>query len=79
MGLKKNVGKTVSMTCRPCPAVGNRLEEAYGRKISGEGLTYLERKREQVDCRDCGKEMAEESLDTHHMSQHGKTKERRWT
>ena len=23
VGLKTNVGKTVSMTCRPCPAAGN--------------------------------------------------------
>ena len=47
--------------------------------MTGEGLTHLERKRERVECRDCGKEMAAGSLDTHRMSQHGKTKERRWT
>ena len=52
---------------------------AYGRKMTGEGLTYLERKRERVECRDNGKEMAARSLDTHRMSQHGKTKERMWT
>ena len=79
VGLKKNVGKTVSMNCRPFPAAGNQSEEAYGRLIMGEGLTYLERKKERVECRDCGKEMAAGSLDIHRMSQHGKTKERRWT
>ena len=79
VGLKKNVGKTISMTCRPCPEAGNQLEEAYGRLMTGEGLTYLEQKRERVECWDCGKEMAAGSLDTHRMSQHGKSKERRWT
>ena len=71
------MGKTVSMTCRPCPAAGNQSEEAYGPLITEEGLTYLEQKRERVECRDCGKEMVAGSLDTHRMSQHGKIKERR--
>ena len=44
VGLKTNVGKTVSMTCRPCPAAENQSEEAYGHKMTGEGLTYLEQK-----------------------------------
>ena len=79
VGLKTNTGKTAIMTCRPCPAVVNQSEEAYGPLITEEGLTYLEKKRERVECRDCGKEMAVGSLDTHRMSQHGKTKERRWT
>ena len=79
VGLKTNVGKTVSVTCRPCPEARNQSEEAYGRLMTGEGLTYLEQKRERVECRYCGKEMAAGSLDTHRMSQHGKTKERRWT
>ena len=49
--------------------------------MTGEGQTYLEQKRERVECRYCGKEMATGSLDTYRMSQHGKTKERMrtWT
>ena len=50
VGLQTNVGKTVSMPCRPFPASGNQSELAYGRKMTGEGLTYLERKRERVEC-----------------------------
>ena len=46
VGLQTNLGKTVSMTLRPCSAAGNQLEAAYGRKMTGEGLTYLERKKE---------------------------------
>ena len=63
--LKKNVGKTVSMTCRPCQAAGNQSEAAYGRKMTGERMTYQERKRERVECGDCRKGMAAGSLDTH--------------
>ena len=79
VGLNTNTIKTVSMTCRPCTAAGNRLEEAYGRLMTGEGLTFRERKRERVECGDCGKEVAAGSLDSHRMSQHGKAMERRWT
>ena len=79
VGLQINVGKTASMTCRPFPAAGNQLEVAYGRKITGEGPTYLERKREKVKCGECGKGMAAGSLDTHRMVQHAKSKAKRWS
>ena len=46
--------------------------------MTGEGLTYLERKRERVECRDCGKELVMGSLDIHGMTQNIKTKERWW-
>ena len=77
--LNTNIRKTVSMTCRPCTAAGNRSEEAYGRLMMGKGLTFRERKRERVECRDCGKEVAAGSLESHRMYQHGKEMERRWT
>ena len=74
VGLRTNVGKTVSMTCRPCSAAGNQSEEAYGRNMTGDGPTYWERQKERVECGDCGKEMATGSLEAHRMIQHGKTK-----
>ena len=40
VGIHTNVGKTVSMTCRPCPTAGNQSEVAYGREMTGEGPTY---------------------------------------
>ena len=79
VGINMNTGKTVSITCRPCKAAGNRLEEAYGRLMTGEGLTFRERKREMVECGDCVKEVASGSLDSHRMSQHGKARERHCT
>ena len=55
------------------------MEEAYGRLMTGEVPTFRERKRERVNCGDCGKEMATGSLNSHRMSQHGKAREKRWT
>ena len=74
MSLRTNVGKTVSMKCRPCLAAGNQSEEAYGRKMTGEGPIYRERKKERVECGDCGKEMAAGSLESHRMIHNGKAK-----
>ena len=55
VGLMTNVGKTVSMVFQPCQAgAGNRTEEAYGRRITGEGRSYAERQRERVACGECG-------------------------
>ena len=46
VGLRKNVGKTVSMVCHPFQeGAGNRTEEAYGRKLMREGRSYAERQR----------------------------------
>ena len=74
VGLHKNVGKTVSMTCRPCPTSGNQSEVAYRCKMTGEEPAYRERKRERVECGDCGKGVAAGSLYVHRMVQHGKAK-----
>ena len=51
VGLRTNFRNTVSMVCRPCQAVGTKLEAEYGRKMMGEGLTYQER---QTPLRDNG-------------------------
>ena len=55
VGLNTNCAKTVSMTCRPCSTPGNRSEEAYGRLMTGDGPTPMERKRERTTCGDCGR------------------------
>ena len=40
VGLMTNVRKTVSMVCHPCQAgARNRTEEAYGRRITGVGMS----------------------------------------
>ena len=46
VGLRNNVGKTVSMACHPCRAgAGNRTEAGYSRRLAGVGTTYTERQR----------------------------------
>ena len=79
VGIRTNVGKMVSMTCRSCPASGKKLEKAYRRKITGEGPTYWERQKERVECGDCWKEMVAGSLASHRMIQHGKAKADKWS
>ena len=50
VGLWKNVGKTVIMVCHPCQATsGNRTQEAYRRRLTGEWKFYTERQRERVE------------------------------
>ena len=78
VGLRTNVGKTVSMSCRPCQAAGTKSLSAYGRKRTGEGPTHRERKKERVDYGECGNEMAAGLLAYHRMTQHGQAKEELW-
>ena len=41
VGLRTNVGKTVSMACHPCRAgAGNRTKAGYSRRLTGVGKTY---------------------------------------
>ena len=51
VGLRNNVGKSVSMACYPCQAgAGNRTEVGYSRRLTGLGKTYTERHRERLAC-----------------------------
>ena len=44
VGLMTNAGKMVRMVCHPYRAgAGNRIEEAYGRRLTGVGRSYAER------------------------------------
>ena len=38
-----NVIKTVIMTCQPCCAIGGNSVEAYGLRLTEEGLSYQDR------------------------------------
>ena len=78
VGLRTNVGKTVSMVFRPFQEAGTQSEAAYGRKMTGEGPTYQERQKEWVQCRECGKEMVAGSLASHRVTQHEQEEEERW-
>ena len=79
VGLRTNVGKTVSMVCRPFQAAGTPSEAAYRQKMTGEGPIYQERQKERVECGECGKEMVAGLLASHRMTQHVQAKEERWS
>ena len=72
VGLQTNVRKIVDMVCHPCQAAGNITMAAYGRRNTGEGLSYRERQRDQVACKECGEQLAVGSLSSCMMNQHGK-------
>ena len=75
MGLKTNEKKTKYMIFRG-PAPSKRLsKEAYERHCTGNGLSYLERRKKRVECSICGKEMQMGSLQRHMLQQHGKKPE----
>ena len=78
VGLQTNVDKTFSMACHHCRAgSGNRTTGGYRRRITGDGISFRERQRERVACRECGAELAAVSLSIHMMTRHGKAAPRR--
>ena len=77
VGLWNNVGKTVSMILHPCQATGNLTTEAYGRRVTGVGLTYRERLKDQVAYGECREILAVISLLSRLMTQHGRAAGRR--
>ena len=81
VGLRNNVGKTVSMICHPYQAARNLTTEAYGRRIMGMGQSYRERLKDQVACGECGEMLAVGSLSIRLMTQHGMAvgRRRQWT
>ena len=69
VGLMTNVGKTVSIVCHPCQVgAGNRTEEAYKRRITGEVRSYAERQQECVECVECGEILVIRSMSSHLMT-----------
>ena len=73
VGLRTNIGKTVSMACHPCRAgAENRTEAGYSRRLTGVGKTYAERQRERVACGECGTVITSGSMSSHLMTRHGK-------
>ena len=59
VSLRKNVRKTVKLVRHPCQATaGNITQAAYGRRLTGEGNSYQERQCDQVECAECGEQLA---------------------
>ena len=79
VGLLTNAGKIVDMVFRPCQAAGSQLEAAYGRRMTEEGPSYLERQKGRVQCGECGEEMTAGSMAGHMNTQHGRAAEEIWS
>ena len=50
LGLKTNFRKKVGIVCYPIQAEGTQSEAAYGRRMTGAGPSYQERKWVWVQC-----------------------------
>ena len=71
VGLKKNVKKSMGVVCHPCRADGVRADKAYIRRMMGEGRSYKERQRGQVNYPECGKDLVRGSLSVHLQNNYG--------
>ena len=60
VGLQTNFRKIVGMVCQPFRAIGFWEDEAYKRRMSGEGRSYQERQREWVQYRVCREDLSRE-------------------
>ena len=69
-GARFSIKKTETMTMEP-PSTTTKLSEvAYERMMTGEGMTYNERRRINVPCMNCGKPMKSGSLKGHVTSKY---------
>ena len=77
VGLRTNVRKKVGMVCRQYQAAETQLEAAYRRSMPVEGPSFRERNRGQVQCKECGEDMALGLMVEHIQTQHGRAEEGR--
>jgi hypothetical protein len=73
VGLRTNTGKTKAMICMPGHISGRQSDEAYERRMTGNGDDFRERQRRKVVCSICGNALAQSSLAHHMRVQHGQT------
>ena len=57
-----NKGKTVSMSCRPCHIPQVWSIEAYTWRVTGMGISFLERLRQRLHCLEYGLGLVARSL-----------------
>jgi hypothetical protein len=71
IGLETNTQKTVLLTSHPPTDHINLSQQAYKRKITGEGPTFRERQRQAVPCPLCNVTLRRGSLTPHLQRIHG--------
>ena len=67
--LSRKVQKNLGMVCQSGRVVGVWLDKAYKHRMTGEGRSYQERRRERVQCPECGKYLERRSLATRRQTQ----------
>ena len=65
VGLRKNIIKTVGVVCQPCRASVVWSDKAYTRWMPGEGCSYKESQRYQVQSPEYGKDLASGTMAAH--------------
>ena len=65
VGLQTNLYNTKAVICTPGFIWGKKGAEAYKQQATGEGPTFLERKRTRVRCKEWGETMSSYSLRHH--------------
>lgn len=70
MGLQMNATKTKTVLGQPAELHHSISAASYERRMTGIGLTYVERKRQIVECPKCQKQMQQVALQNHLMSVH---------
>jgi hypothetical protein len=68
VGLKMNAQKTEALIMTGGKAYGLQSEQAYARKLSGEGKSYRERSLEKVICDRCDRKVNRQHLLNHQQS-----------
>jgi hypothetical protein len=75
IGLETNTQKTVLMISNPPTMHANLSQQAYRRKLTGDGPTYKEWKRGLIQCPRCDTTLRRGSLVNHLRCQHGEEPE----
>jgi len=70
VGLETNVDKTKIMICHPIFIRTHLSDEADKRRLTGEGLSFRERKQQCVQCQWCIKNFAASYIDSHRATAH---------
>ena len=78
VGWAANVGKTKTMTCFPGSMRTGLSNQAYERRVTGQGDSYRQRLHRRLPCPECGKNLAVGSLTHHRRRQHGVEPEIDW-
>ena len=58
VGLRKNIGKMVGKIYQLCCSVGEHLYATHKFRMTGKGLTYQSRQKQQVRCPECVMDLA---------------------